>query len=208
MNDLITKDMLLYSDIIKEDHPDLRRKSLPLDIPLSSKEITILRLMNDYLWNGYDDELVEKYKLRPGVGLAAPQIDVLKQMFCILAFDEKGDFHNYCVINPKIISHSEEMTYLEAGEGCLSVDKTIKGLVHRYKRIKASVYLYNFETQELEPTVLKLEGYLAIVFQHEYDHLHGKLFYDRINKEDPFYVPENSHPVIFKQQEEETVEQK
>lgn len=207
MNELITKDMLLYSDIIKDDHPDLKRKSLPLDIPLSSEEITILKLMNDYLWNGYNDEITEKYKLRPGVGLAAPQIDVLKQMFCILAYDEQGDLHNYCVVNPKITSHSEEMTYLETGEGCLSVEKEKKGLVHRHKRIKASVYLYDFETEELYPTILKLEGYLAIIFQHEYDHLQGKLFYERINKENPFYVPENSHPVVFKQ-ENETEENK
>lgn len=202
MNDLIKKDMLLYSDIIKDDHPDLRQKSLPANIPLSNEEINVLKLMNDYLWNSYDNEIVEKYKLRPGVGLAAPQIGILKKMFCILAYDEKGDFHNYCIINPKIISHSEEKTYLETGEGCLSVDKTINGLVHRYRRIKASVYLYDFETQELISTVLKLEGYLAIIFQHEYDHLYGKLFYDRINKENPFFIPENSHPVIFSPQDE------
>jgi len=49
---------------------------------------------------------------------------------------------------------------------------------------------------------LKLEGYLAIIFQHEYDHLYGKLFYDRIDKENPFFIPENSHPVIFGPQDE------
>jgi peptide deformylase len=203
MNELTTKEMILYSDIIKDDHPDLRRKSLPLNLPLTKEETTILTLMNNYLWNSYDDEITEKYKLRPGVGLAAPQIDVLKQMFCILAYDECGEFHNYCVINPKIISHSEEMTYLETGEGCLSVEKDVKGLVHRHKRIRASVYLYDFETQELFPTILKLEGYLAVIFQHEYDHLHGKLFYDHINKENPYFIPENSHPVVFKMNKED-----
>ena len=107
MNDLIKKDMLLYSDIIKDDHPDLRQKSLPANIPLSNEEINVLKLMNDYLWNSYDNEIVEKYKLRPGVGLAAPQIGILKNVLYSCLRRER-DFHNYCIINPKIISHSEE----------------------------------------------------------------------------------------------------
>ncbi|HKM29692.1 MAG TPA: peptide deformylase [Bacilli bacterium] len=198
MNNLISKEMLLYPDIIKDGNPDLRRKSLLVNLPMADEDVKILALMNDYLWNGYNEDFVEKYKIRPGVGLAAPQIDVLKQMFCILAYDEEGELHNYCVVNPKIISHSEQLTFLESGEGCLSVEKDFKGLIHRPKKIKASVSLYDFENQELVPTILKLEGYLAIVFQHEYDHLKGKLFYDHINKENPFFVPGNSQPVDFK----------
>ena len=45
---------------------------------------------------------------------------------------------------------------------------------------------------------IKLKGYLAIVFQHEYDHLFGTLFVDRINPTNPFEVPSNSTPVVFK----------
>ncbi|MDD3171154.1 MAG: peptide deformylase [Bacilli bacterium] len=193
--------MLLYKDIIKEENLDLRKKSAPVELPISKDDLETLSKLDEYLWNSYDDEMLEKYNIRPGVGLAAPQIDVLKQMFVIIAYDEEGEFHHYCVINPKIISHSEELTYLEGGEGCLSVDREVKGLVHRPKKIKALVHLYDFETNELTKTTLKLEGYIAVVFQHEYDHLYGKLFFDRINKENPFFIPENSHPVILKKED-------
>ena len=57
-------------------------------------------------------------------------------------------------------------------------------------------------TAEIEKTI-KLKGYLAIVFQHEYDHLFGTLFVDRINPVTPFDVPKNSTPVVFKEFDEE-----
>lgn len=190
--------MLLYKDIIKEKNKDLRKKSELVNIPLSDEDLNTLRLMDEYLTNGYDDEFVKNNDIRPGVGIAAPQIDVLKRMFVIQAYDERGDFHHYCVINPKIISHSENLTYLETGEGCLSVDREVKGLIFRPKRIKAHCFLYDFESKELKETTLALSGYISIVFQHEYDHLDGILFFDRIDKTNPFAIKENATPVAFK----------
>lgn len=190
--------MLLYKDIIKEKNKDLRKKSVPVELPLSKEDEETLRLMDEYLTNGYDDEFVKNHDIRPGVGIAAPQIDVLKRMFVIQAYDEKGEFHHYCVINPKIISHSEALTYLESGEGCLSVDREVKGLIFRPKKIKAKCFLYDFNLHEVKETLLSLSGYLAIVFQHEYDHLDGILFVDRIDKANPFAIKENSTPVNFK----------
>lgn len=198
--------MLTYKNIIKEDDDRLRQKSEPVLLPLSSEDIELLNKMNEYLVNGYDDEFVEKNDIRPGVGLSAVQIGVLKKVFVILAFDENSHLHHYGVINPKIISHSEETVYLPGGEGCLSVDRDIDGLVHRPKRIKAKVYLYDFKTQTVEETVLKLENYMSIVFQHEYDHLNGILFIDRIDKFNPFYVPQNSSVIEFAVEENEKEE--
>jgi len=195
--------MLTYKDIIKEDHPSLRQKSKLISLPLSHEDINTLLLMDEYLQNGYDDEKVKMYNLRPGVGLAAVQINVLKQMFVICGYDEKNNFHHYGVINPQIISHSEQLTYLESGEGCLSVDRETFGYVHRPMRITAKCTLFDFETHETKNETLKLKGYIAIVFQHEYDHLHGILFTDRINKKNPFFVPHNSTPVIFYNDENE-----
>ena len=189
--------MLLYKDIIKEDNKDLRLKSEDVVIPLSKEDEKTLLDMNEYLINGYDDEFIKTHDIRPGVGIAAPQIDVLKKMFVILAYDEKDRLHHYGVINPKIISSSVEMCYLPTGEGCLSVDRPTKGLIHRHKRITANCYLYDFETGNVNKTTLKLKDYIAIVFQHEYDHLFGTLFVDRINKANPFYVPENSSKIVF-----------
>ncbi|MFA6375213.1 MAG: peptide deformylase [Bacilli bacterium] len=194
--------MILYKDIIKEDHPDLRIPSKEVSLPLSDEDIKTLELMNEYLLNGYDEEKTKQYGIRPGVGLSAVQIDVLKRMFIIMAYDEKGVFHHYAVINPKIISESIELTYLKSGEGCLSVDRQVDGLIFRPRRIKANVYLYDFLEKKVTYKQLKLKDYLAIIFQHEYDHLKGILFVDRINKENPFLILPNSVPVTFENQED------
>ena len=195
--------MLLSNNIIKDNNPDLRKVSSPVNLPLSNEDRDTLLSMFEYLMNGYDEAFVKKYKIRPGVGLAAPQIDCLKQMFAILAFDEKGDEHCYLVINPKIVSTSEQLAYLKTGEGCLSVDKECKGYVHRAARLTAKCHLLDPDTLEVKETTLRLKGYIAIVFQHEYDHLFGRLFYDHINKQNPFYIPPNSNPIIFRGEDDE-----
>lgn len=192
--------MFEYKDILKDetkDHDILRQKSIDVNIPLSNEDKESLKAMNQYLQLGYDENYVKKHDIRPGVGIAAPQIGVLKKMFVIMAYDEKGNYHNYLVINPKIISHSEEKAYLESGEGCLSVETAYRGYIHRHKRIKAKCFLYNIDNDSLEQTTLSLKGYLAIIFQHEYDHLFGVLFFDHIDKINPFYIPENSTPIKF-----------
>lgn len=195
--------MILSKDIIKDDNPDLRRLSVPVSLPISSEDRDTLISMYEYLVNGYDEEFVKKYKIRPGVGIAAPQIDVLKQMFAIVAFDEKGDDHQLLIINPKIVSTSEQLAYLKGGEGCLSVDRECKGYIHRAARLTAKCHLLDPVTLEVKETTLRLKGYIAIIFQHEYDHLYGKLFYDHINKANPFYIPDNSSPIIFKGEDDD-----
>lgn len=195
--------MLTYDNIIKENHLDIRKISEKVKLPLSSEDKEIILNMHEYLINGYDEEIANKYNIRPGVGLAAPQIDVLKQMFVIVAYDEHDELHEYGVINPKIISHSEELTYLPQGEGCLSVDREVKGLIHRPKKITVEFDNYNFENNKVNHIKMRLKGYIAVVFQHEYDHLSGKLFYDHINKDNPFYVPVNSKPIHFDFEDEE-----
>ena len=195
--------MLLSKDICLVGNEILREKCSDVEIPMSEKDIKTLKEMREYLYNGYDEDFVKKYDIRPGVGLAAPQIGKALKMLCILAIDENGDLHDYAIVNPKIISHSVELTYLETGEGCLSVPDDYKGYIHRYKRVKVKTYLYDFEKNELTSQVLSLKGYLSIVFQHEFDHLNGVLFFDHINKADPFFVPENSTPVVFKKEDEE-----
>ena len=190
--------MLNYNDIIKDDNEDLRLKCEPVDLPLSSEDLSYLLSMNEYLEKGYEEDSEKKYNIRPGVGIAAPQIDVLKRMFVIFAYDENDVEYHFGVINPKIVSYSEELTYLPSGEGCLSVDRVCQGLIHRPKRIKVEFDYYDFETGKCERITARLKNYIAVVFQHEYDHLNGILFYDHINKDNPMYVPENSTPIKFK----------
>jgi len=113
--------------------------------------------------------------------LAAPQIGISKRMIAVHVTDERDRLYSYGLFNPKIISHSVEMTYLEDGEGCLSVDRDIPGHVPRYARI--TVEAVDLEGNQIK---LRLKGLPSICFQHEIDHLDGIMFYDRINKERPF----------------------
>lgn len=191
--------MILMKDILKEGNPILREKCEEIVLPLSKDEEKAIQDMIEYLRNSQDEELSKKYGIRPGVGLAAPQIGINKKMLVILSYDEEGKLHFYSMINPKLISYSEEKTYLEGGEGCLSVDRNVKGLVHRAKRVTVETYLYT--ENKLLHVRLRLKGYIAVIFQHEYDHLNGILFVDRINKNNPFEIVTNSTPIQFKDSE-------
>lgn len=175
--------MILMKDIIQEGHPVLRKRAAVVPLPLSDVDFNTLKDIMEYILHSQDEELCTQYGLRPGVGLAAPQIGVSKKMFCMHTTDEVGEvLHSYAVVNPKIISFSEEQTYLPGGEGCLSVDEEKNGLVPRAARIKAKATLVNLETRETKDVLLKLNGYPGIVFQHEYDHLLGTLFIDKVKE--------------------------
>jgi len=175
--------MLLMKDIIMDGHPTLRKRAKEVKLPLSKEDLDTLKAMMELVENSQDDEMVEKYKLRPSVGLAAPQLNISKKMFVMKTTDENFKIlHKYAVVNPKIISFSEEKTYLSGGEGCLSVDEEITGLVPRSKRIKARVNLVNLETGEITEAIVRLDGFPGVVFQHEYDHLLGVLFVDKMKE--------------------------
>lgn len=103
-----------------------------------------------------------------GIGLAAPQIGVLKRI--IIVFLNKK-FETF--INPEIKILDNEM--LEDEEGCLSV-YSIKTIVKRPRKIKLSAK--NLKGDEVE---LEAEEMLARIFMHEIDHLNGMLFIDRLN---------------------------
>ncbi|WP_141903541.1 peptide deformylase [Lysinibacillus sp. Y5S-8] len=181
MTKFLPDSIITMKDFVKEDSILLRKQTEEVTTPLNQEDRNTLLAMLQYLKNSQDPTLAKKYKLRPGTGLSANQIGVDKRMFAVL-FD-----HNEMVfINPKIISHSLNMIYLPDGEGCLSVNRPVHGFVPRYERIK--VRAYDIDGQEF---ILPFQGYGAIVVQHEIDHLNGIMFYDRINKENPFQLPTN-----------------
>jgi len=184
--------MILLKDIIDEYHVNIRKPSQPVQFPLSETDKKILHDLKEYVLNSIDDELAEKYDLRPSVGIAAPQINILKQLSVVAAYDEHGDFFECELINPRIIRHANFLTYLPQGEGCLSVNRVVPGIVPRYESITIRNYDYDGNAY-----TISLTGYLAIVIQHEIDHLHGVLFMDHINKDDPFTPPKNSAPIVF-----------
>jgi peptide deformylase len=182
--------MITMKDIIKEGHPTLRKVAEPVSLPPSEEDKRILQSLLDYVKMSQNPELAEKYGLRPGIGLAAPQINVSKRMIAVHVTDEKGKLYSYALFNPKIVSHSVQQCYLTSGEGCLSVDRDVPGYVPRYARITVTG-----TTIDGEEVTLRLKGLPAIVFQHEIDHLNGIMFYDHIDPENPFKVPDNAIPI-------------
>ena len=182
--------MITMTDIIREGHPTLREVAKEVPLPASEEDKETLKQMLEYVQNSQNPEIAEKYGLRPGIGLAAPQINVSKRMIAIHVEDEKGNVHSYALFNPKIVSHSVEKTYLSSEEGCLSVDRAVPGYVPRYARIRVKAVDINGEEVDV-----RLRGLLSIVFQHEIDHLNGVMFYDHIDSENPFKEPENAIPL-------------
>ena len=86
------------------------------------------------------------------------------------------------------ILESVKEVYLSGGEGCLSVDDKHDGYVYRHNKIQ--VKAFNAQTQKEE--IITARGYEAIVLQHEIDHLNGILYYDHIDKKNPFLTKEDA----------------
>ncbi len=140
--------------ILQYYHPVLRKKAKPVQL---NKETDILiKTMRDLL------------KEEDGVGLAAPQIGESKRV--IIVNPSEGDF--FVFLNPEIVEKSSEKITIK--EGCLS----LRGLwldIERAKEIKIKFLDKNGENKEM-----KASGMLAIILQHEIDHLDGKLLIDRV----------------------------
>lgn len=182
--------MLKSNDILDEKDKKLREKSVDVIFPLNSDEKKLVKDMQKFLKYSQIEEMSKKYNLRPGMGLAAIQLNIAKRFFVIVEELENSTFKNYFFANPKIISNSEEMIYAEAGEGCLSVNRDIEGIVPRYARVTVEAFDENGK-----PFKIRLREEMAIAVQHEIDHLNGMLFYDRINKSDPFNGMDNYRPI-------------
>ncbi|TVP94722.1 MAG: peptide deformylase [Acholeplasmatales bacterium] len=192
--------MLTMKDIIREGHPTLTKRADAVPLPLDADTKRTLKAMRQFLIDSQTPELAEKYALRPGVGLAAPQIDVRLRMLAIYTEDELFEnHHDYLMVNPRLKAHTEQLTYMPGGEGCLSIDREVEGLVPRYRQVTVQTRLFDPKTETLsEDVTLKLKGFVSIVFQHELDHLNGILFPTRIKP-----TLEGVEPVRFKPIESE-----
>ena len=182
--------MLINNDtIIKDDNDLIRQKSVDVSMPLSKEDKDLLLDMLKYVDDSTNEEIAEKENLRPAVGISAIQVGIPKKMTAVILKDDKGNkVYEYALVNPKIISNSIEKTYLASGEGCLSVVQDNDGYVYRSARVKVK----GFDILQNKEILIKAEGYLAVVLQHELDHFKGVLFYDHINKKNPKYVDPNA----------------
>ena len=123
----------------------------------------------------------EKYDLRPGMGLTPIQLGIPERYIVVVYEYDEGKFDEYVIFNPKLISNSEEMIYVGEGEGCLSVNREVEGIVPRYARVTLEGY-------DIDGNKIRIRGReeLAVAFQHELDHLDGILFVDKIDPKNPF----------------------
>ena len=167
--------------ILDENNKILRQKSTDVTFPLDDNLKQLIDDSLTYLEMSQMDEYMEKYDLRAGMGLSFVQIGILKRIFVISEELEDGSFKRYTLINPKVISRSEELIYVGEGEGCLSVNRPVEGIVPRHARITVEAY-----DDDGNKFTIRVREDIAIAFQHELDHLDGILFVDRIDKKNPF----------------------
>ena len=161
-------------EIVTLPEPILRRKAKP--ITKFDKNLQTLI-----------DDMIETMRDAPGVGLAAPQVNIGQQLIVVeYAEDEDEEYYDeeniesevppvkpkilYVMINPEIVKASEEKVI--GVEGCLSIPN-IQGEVERHEAIQVKgLNRYG------KPLKLKVDGRMARIFQHEIDHLNGVLFTD------------------------------
>lgn len=144
--------------ILEFPDPRLRKKATPVDV------------VDDAL-RGLVDDMFETMYEAPGIGLAATQVDVHKRLLIADISNEKTD--PYVLINPQLL---EKDGVIVSEEGCLSVPGYYEE-VERAEHIRVS--FLNRDGEEVE---MEAEGMLAVCFQHEIDHLDGKLFVDYLSE--------------------------
>ncbi len=167
--------------ILNENSSMLRKVSEEVTFPLSSEDKKMINDLITYLIMSQNEKYIEKYDLRAGMGMAFIQVGIAKRIFVIASENEDGSFEKHIIINPKITTTSSELIYVEEGEGCLSVDRDIDGIVPRYARITL-----DYQDVDGKKQTIRVREDISIAFQHEIDHLNGLLFVDRINKKNPY----------------------
>lgn len=161
--------------IVTLPDPVLRRKAKP--VTNFGKDL-----------QGLIDDMIETMRAAPGVGLAAPQVGVSERLAVIeyAEEDEEEDEsaiegvevapksskpkHLYVIVNPEIVKASEEKVM--GVEGCLSIPGLV-GEVERRESLQVKAL-----NRRGKPVRLKVDGWLARIFQHEIDHLNGVVFTD------------------------------
>lgn len=146
-------------------HPVLRHVSKPVPLPLSKAHNRLI------------DDMMATMKKAKGVGIAAPQVGVGLRLF-IIAPEPSARYPNalrmppVAMINPVLMKHSKKM--VTDWEGCLSIPG-LRGRVPRYQSVDIE-----FSARDGRRLRGKLSGFVARIFQHEFDHINGMVYVDRV----------------------------
>ena len=175
--------MIKMKDILDEKDKRLREISKEVTFPLDEKDKKIINDMIKYLHDSQIEELSEKYNLRPGMGLAAIQLGIKKRYFVVVheittEEDTEQKFDTYILINPKMVSHSEEMICADAGEGCLSVNRETDGYVKNKTKLeetiekmqndwreinrKTAFYIEHDELEKVNSAMVKFKSFFSL----------------------------------------------
>lgn len=143
----------------KSDSILLSTKSTTVDAELNRP---VLKRVVERMYSTVRDSL------SAGVGIAAPQVGILKQIIWIQRFDKEGSPFE-CYLNPRIVQYSKKKQ--EYREGCLSVPD-------RMDTLKSRSYAILIEYDKMDKThhMEMIEDFTAVIFQHEIDHLNGVLY--------------------------------
>ena len=157
------------------------RKIITLPEPVLRRKARTITRFDKNLQTLIDD-MIETMREAPGVGLAAPQVNMPERLI-VVEYGEEEDEESgqpeapkklFVVINPEIIRTSPET--IMGVEGCLSIPNLV-GEVERH----AAIQVKGLNRHD-KPIKVKAEGWLARIFQHEIDHLNGILFPDRATR--------------------------
>ena len=152
--------MAYLREIITEGHPTLRKVAKRVN----PAEIT------DPIFQQLLDDMFATMYAAPGIGLAAPQVNVSKRIFTVDLQDDNDAHGPLVLINPKFTLTEGEV---EATEGCLSVPGMV-GEMARFERVVCTGLDRHGKKVELDA-----QGWFARCLQHEMDHLNGVLFVDK-----------------------------
>ena len=145
--------------------PVLRRVAKPVPLPLSRAHNRLI------------DDMIATMKKAKGAGIAAPQVGKSLRLF-IIAPEPSARYPNapktppVAMINPELVSHSENTA--TDWEGCLSIPG-LRARVPRYQSVDIE-----FSARDGRRMAGKLRGFVARVFQHEFDHINGHVYLDRV----------------------------
>jgi len=160
---ILESDSLMYVTTIEVDSAILRTPSVDLTAAeLSSAELQVL--LDKMLYT-------VQHPSQDGVGIAAPQVGLNKRIVCVQRFDKPGEPFE-CYLNAHLDSLGGEIAV--GPEGCLSVPGK-RGLVPRHTRVQIRYVAPGTREERTEA----VEGFTAVIFQHEIDHLDGILYTDR-----------------------------
>ncbi len=170
--------------IARLGNPILRAKARPVS-QITDKQLSELI-----------DSLIITADRAKGVGIAAPQVSQSCRLFIVAShpsdrYPDAPKMQPTAMINPEIIDHNDKI--VKDWEGCLSVPG-IRGLVPRYQQIEVE---YINREGKLERQILT--DFVARIFQHELDHLDGRLFIDRIENEEDIYTEAEYQSIISNQ---------